>query len=563
MPSTNGHGPKRVILYARVSTREQAEKGYSLAQQMEALRDYAAHEGYEVLEEIVDPGQSGASLARPGMDRVRDLVFAGGVSAVLAQDRDRFAREPAYHYLLKREFEEQGCALRALNDRGDDSPEGELTDGILDQLAKFERAKVAERTRRGKLRKAREGKIVATATPDYGFRYTHARDNYIVDEERMRVVRRIFYLIGVENYSLYAVRKALESEGVPAPSGRSTWNVPCVRNIVNDDVYKQHTFEEITQMVSPEVASRLEPGKLYGVFWFNRVRRTVKQVAEIGPDGKRYRRKTKTVRKPREEWIAVPVPDSGVPRQRVDAAREATKDNARTSSSGRKFWELSGSILKCAVCGRAISSNSVARGERRYFYYRCNKRWQDGTCDHEKSHRAEKLERLVWDFVSGLLKDPERLRTGLDELIERKRNELEGDPSQESKVWAQKLTEVNRKRERFQDMAAEGLITFDELRGKIAVLEETRETARRKLRELEVRRERLAELERNRESLMQRYAGMVPDALDTLSPDERHRVYKLLKLRVNLEADGTLEVSGTLGDIRNEPPCCAEESIPR
>src|SRR5688572_31109560 len=135
MPSTNGHGLKRsvlwAILYARVSTDEQARSGYSLAQQLEALRAYAAQEGYEVLEEVIDPGQSGASLERPGMDRVRDLVASGGVYVVLAQDRDRFAREPAYHYLLKREFAEHGTRLAALNDHGDESPEGELTDGIL------------------------------------------------------------------------------------------------------------------------------------------------------------------------------------------------------------------------------------------------------------------------------------------------------------------------------------------------------------------------------------------------------------------------------------------------
>src|SRR3712207_6415588 len=131
MPSTNGHGPRRAIPYARVSTDEQARSGYSLAQQLEALREYATREGYEVLEEVQDPGQSGASLERPGMDRVRDLVTAGGVSIVLAQDRDRFSREPAYTYLLRREFEEHGAKMRALNDRGDDSPEGELTDGIL------------------------------------------------------------------------------------------------------------------------------------------------------------------------------------------------------------------------------------------------------------------------------------------------------------------------------------------------------------------------------------------------------------------------------------------------
>src|SRR4028118_465963 len=131
MTTTNGHGPKRAILYARVSTDEQARSGYSLAQQIEALRKYAATEGYEVLEEVADPGQSGASLERPGMDCVRDLVAAGGGSAGLAQNRGRTPREPACHYLLRREFKEYGTKIRALNDRGDESPEGELTDGIL------------------------------------------------------------------------------------------------------------------------------------------------------------------------------------------------------------------------------------------------------------------------------------------------------------------------------------------------------------------------------------------------------------------------------------------------
>jgi site-specific DNA recombinase len=168
MPSTNDHGPKGAILYARVSTDEQARSGYSLAQQIETLRGYADREGYEILEEVKDAGQSGASLERPGMDRVRDLVAVGGVSVVLAQDRDRFAREPPYHYLLRREFEEHGTKIRALNDRGDDSPEGDLTDGILDQLAKYERAKMAERSRRGKLRKVREGKVIAGRIASHG-----------------------------------------------------------------------------------------------------------------------------------------------------------------------------------------------------------------------------------------------------------------------------------------------------------------------------------------------------------------------------------------------------------
>src|SRR4051794_5432058 len=225
MPATNGPGLRRAILYARVSTDEQARSGYSLAQQLEALREHAAREGYEVLEEVQDAGQSGASLERPGMDRVRDLVAseAGGVAVVLAQDRDRFAREPAYHYLLRREFEEHGTKIRALNDRGDDSPEGELTDGILDQLAKFERAKTAERTRRGKLRKAKEGKVIAGHRTRYGFEFNASRDSYEMDEEQMCVVRRIFVMVA-EGTSFRAIKLTLDREGVPTPKGARSWD---------------------------------------------------------------------------------------------------------------------------------------------------------------------------------------------------------------------------------------------------------------------------------------------------------------------------------------------------
>jgi site-specific DNA recombinase len=252
MQSTNGHGLRNAILYARVSTDEQARSGYSLAQQLEALRKYAAREGYEVLEEITDPGQSGASLERPGMDRVRDLVAAGSVLVVLAQDRDRFAREPAYHYLLRREFEEHGCKLKALNDRGDDSPEGELTDGILDQLAKYERAKTAERTRRGKLRRVREGKILPVRRVRYGFKLNAARDGYVVDEAKMPVVRRIFSMVE-EGATLYGVVQTLNREGVepPEPSRSGLWSITCVRGMIKDDVYRPHSFEEVGTLIAP------------------------------------------------------------------------------------------------------------------------------------------------------------------------------------------------------------------------------------------------------------------------------------------------------------------------
>jgi site-specific DNA recombinase len=265
MPNTDGHSSKLVVLYARVSTGEQASSGYSLAQQLEALREYAADEGYEILEEVTDPGQSGVSLARPGLDRVRDLVSGDGVSVVLAQNRDRFSREPAYSYLLKLEFEEYGCKMMALNDRGDDSPEGQLHDGIVDQVAKYERAKTAERTRRGKLQKARGGKVIAGHTPKFGFRYNRTRDGYEVDETTMPIVKRVFRMVGAEGESLHAVKSTLEREGVPAAKGGRSWTRTFLRNVVLNDVYKPHTTDEMATLVSKEVAARLDENKRYGV----------------------------------------------------------------------------------------------------------------------------------------------------------------------------------------------------------------------------------------------------------------------------------------------------------
>jgi site-specific DNA recombinase len=555
MTSMNGHGPKRAILYARVSTDEQARSGYSLAQQLEALREYAAREGYEVLEDVQDPGQSGASLERPGMDRVRDLVTAGGVSVVLAQDRDRFAREPAYHYLLRREFEEHGTKMCALNDRGDESPEGELTDGILDQLAKFERAKTAERTRRGKLRKAREGKVVGTHAARYGFKFNATKDAYEINEAEMAVVRRIFYMIGAEGESLRAVSNTFEREGLPTPKRAKHWNRSFFRACIRDDVYRPHSFEEVRAVVAPAVAARLDPDGSYGLWWFNRLGHKVRQVSEPSVDGRRYRKTHDWYQKPKEEWIAVPVPDSGIPREVVEAGRAAIEGNRRPARAGRRFWELTGGIARCGECGWtmcATHSTSTKRGRvYAYDYYRCSNRDRYGlkACANPHKPRADKLEPEVWGFVSNLLKSPDVLRTGLERLIEEERSVACGNPNGEAEVWANMLAEVDRKRSAYQDQQAEGLITLDELRSKLAALEETRSTARRELAALKEHRERIEHLEQDANALLEHYASMVPEALDGLTPEERHRIYKMMRLKVTMYADGLAEVTGAFDGL--------------
>ena len=92
MPGTNGHGPHRAILYTRVSGDEQKKRGYSLPDQLEALRAWASENGHEVIEEVEDAGYSGAYLERPGLDRVREMVRGGAADAVAVLFRDRIAR---------------------------------------------------------------------------------------------------------------------------------------------------------------------------------------------------------------------------------------------------------------------------------------------------------------------------------------------------------------------------------------------------------------------------------------------------------------------------------------
>jgi site-specific DNA recombinase len=560
MPSTNGNGPKTAIVYTRVSSEERAKKGYSLPDQLAGCRAWATHEGYKVSEEVEDDGWSGAYLERPGLDRVRDLVATGSVDVVVVLSRDRLARG-LYAGLLKAEFAEYGTRLVALNAQTDDSPEGELHEGILDQFAAYERNKTAERTRRGKLQKARQGKVIAIHTPNYGFRYNATRDGYEVDEERMAVVRRIIRMIGVEGCTLHAVKRTLEREGVPTPNCGRFWTPKVLRLYVLDDVYRPHSHEELRGMVdagqmTPDVFGRLDPHKSYGIWWFNRRRTRRTQVSEPGPNGERfYRKRSRYVYRPKEEWIAVPVPDSGIPPDVVDAAREAVRENTVPSAAGRRVWELSGGIIRCEACRTNMMIHSVASPRLadkggRLFYYGCRKRNRDGheACSHKANHRADQVEPLVWRFICGLLKNPERLRAGLERLIEQERAAMRGDPEQEIKAWLETLSEVDQERRGYLRLAAKGRITDEELDEALADLEETREAAERELEALRSRRKVLEELERDKDALLEHYARMVPAALDDLTAEERHQVYKMLRLKVLAREDRTYEVSGVFGD---------------
>jgi chromosome segregation ATPase len=152
--------------------------------------------------------------------------------------------------------------------------------------------------------------------------------------------------------------------------------------------------------------------------------------------------------------------------------------------------------------------------------------------------------------LSRLLKDPQRLRAGLDYMIEQERHSasLAGDPATEKSRWLEELSEAGRKRARYQDMAAEGLIDFEELRARLATLEDKRKTAEQELRALQRHAEHLTQLERDRDSLLENYAGLMAEAIDALGSQERYRVYRMIGMETHLAIDGSFELSG---DVMN------------
>lgn len=535
---TEGQNQQNAVLYARVSTTGQARYGYSLAQQLEALRAYAETAEYRVIEEVLDGGQSGATLNRPGMDRVRELVAAGGVDAVLVQDLDRLVREPEHHRLLRGEFRKRGCELIALNHCG-------TPDALL---AGREVERIAERSMRGKLRKVREGKILAGTSANYGFRFNVARDGYEVDRNTMEVIGRIFRMLGPEKRTLHSVKRTLEAEEVPTPTGGRRWSTWVLRRFVLDDVYRPHSFREIEGLVTKDVAAGLDRGRRYGIWWFNRERWTTRQVAVDEAAGRVYRRSVRAVPRPREEWVAVPVPDSGVAREVVDAAREAVGNNRWNTSSTDRFWELSGGILRCSACGsRMRTCVTRRRPDRVYFYYTCARHHKErDACPNRKSYRADILEPSVRRAVCEMLAEPDRVREGFEGKIRREHSGIRGEP-EGGAALLERLAEIARTRTRYQAMTAAGLMTFDELGTRLDELEGSRRIAVGELQTSRSRQEEVERLEREREEILKVCAGPPAETLAHLQPKERHRFYLMLGLAVLVGQEGSLEVSGIPG----------------
>src|SRR6202035_4743307 len=161
---------KAAAIYARVSSDRQKEN-HTIASQTAALIEYAQTHGYSVPQEWVfqDEGYSGAILVRPGLERLRDLAAEGQISAVLVYSPDRLSRKYAYQVLLAEELSRCGVELVFLKSPAGASPEDQLLVQFQGMIAEYERAQIAERSRRGKRHRAQQGIVNDPSGTPYGY----------------------------------------------------------------------------------------------------------------------------------------------------------------------------------------------------------------------------------------------------------------------------------------------------------------------------------------------------------------------------------------------------------
>ncbi len=145
-------------------------------------------------------------------------------------------------------------------------------------------------------------------------------------------------------------------------------NHTTIRNILTNDLYAPYTCQEVAKLVDPSVAARLDNHSVYGLWAWNKRKTTRRKV--WSPDIGDYKIHYSYEPRPREEWLIVPVPNAGIPREVVYAARQMLKDNARKpSGAAERFWELSGGILRCGECGHTLRPHTVRKkGNRKRLY---------------------------------------------------------------------------------------------------------------------------------------------------------------------------------------------------
>ena len=231
---------KLIATYSRVSTSNQEEQ-QTIQIQLNTLQEFAKKNNYTIVENYVDDGWSGDILARPSLDKLRQDAKNKIWEAVLIYDPDRLARRYSYQELVMDELRETGIEIMFITVPAPRNSEDKILHGVRGLFAEYERAKITERFRLGKLRKARDGHILTTK-PLYGYNYIPKQDKkhgYLeINPEEARVVRMIFSWVANDGMTLRAIVRKLQQLGIrPRESKRGVWSTSTLSTMLRHRAY--------------------------------------------------------------------------------------------------------------------------------------------------------------------------------------------------------------------------------------------------------------------------------------------------------------------------------------
>src|SRR6266496_4454395 len=382
----------RAAVYGRVSTTRQAQ-AQTIEQQLDRLRAAVAGHGWELDEQHVyrDDGYSGASLGRPGLDRLRDHAALAELDVVLVAAPDRLARNYVHQVLLIEELAARGCQVEFLDRPMSADPHDQLLLQIRGAVAEYERTLIAERMRRGRQARLRAGTLLPWTTPPFGYRLDAGRPRdpaaVRVEPGEAALVAQLFDWYLEPQATVYRLARRLTELGVATPMGKPRWNVASVRGILRNPAYTGRALTNRTR-VAP-------------------ARRRKSAMLPAGPGVSHAPR-------PPQDWIEVPVPP--VVSEESFAQVQAKLDaNQQGAARNTRHEYLLRALVSCGACRLSCTGRQTAAG---YSYYLCRGRTDplrvaQGQRCTARYIPAGQLDELVWADLCALLTDPAHVTRAL------------------------------------------------------------------------------------------------------------------------------------------------------
>ena len=497
-------------IYARVSSEQQREER-TIASQTAALIEFAKTHDLEVPKQWVfeDDGFSGASLERPGLERVRDLAAEGQIQVVLAYAPDRLSRKYAYQVLLIEEFARHGVETLFVKAPQSASAEDQLLVQFQGMIAEYERAQILERSRRGKRHRAQCGEVSVLSGAPYGYRYLRKTEeapaSYVVIEAEARVVQRVYEMYTVEGLSIGEIARRLNADGIPTRKQGARWERSVVWAMLRNPAYRGAACFGKTR-----VAGR------------TRLTRALRRRGGIvSSDSAGHERAP-------EHWIEIPVP-ALVSEERFAQAQERLYENKLRSRRRTITPSIVQGLVSCQKCGYAFSRTSTHTSARKLHYYKCigSDGWRklSGPLCDNRMVRQDLLDQIVWTEVVRLLEDPTLIQQELDRRLAAARL---ADPSQIREQSLQReLTRVGKVIERLLNAYQEELLSIEQLRERMPLLRQREQTLRAELQAIADQVADRANFLRLAETLTA-FLGRLRSAADTLDVVERQRIVRLV-----------------------------------